>query len=91
MPTFKITCPERFRGYIQSRLDDLVDIADDILYEEVSSDTDPEHAADVEAPPACGDLVEINGFEYVVTTQRIDGSLDLELRDELQEDSFLGH
>lgn len=88
MPNFKVTCPEFLRGYIQSRLDDLADI-DGVLYEEVSSDTDPEHAADVEAPPACGDLVEINGFEYVVTTQRIDGSLDLELRDELESDSFL--
>lgn len=88
MPTFKITVPEHTWARTANALDLL---ADDVGGEvEELGDGDPEHA-DTVSPPACGDLVEINGYEYLVTTQRIDGSLDLELRDELQEDSPLAH
>lgn len=52
---------------------------------EIVADDEAE-ARDTDIPPRCGDLVEIDGFEYVVVQEAIDGSLQLKLA----EDSFLG-
>lgn len=50
---------------------------------------DAQEAEDASERPHVGDLCEINGFEYVVVSEHIDGDLELSLRDELQDDEDL--
>jgi hypothetical protein len=54
---------------------------------------DAQEAEDETQRPRCGDLCEINGFEYVVVQESIDGDLQLEPRgdadNEDDEDCFL--
>jgi hypothetical protein len=98
MPTYKLTVPERARAETQAILDLMSQMSPEVLYEEIEEpcpDTlrDDSQARDADAPPRCGDLVEVNGFEYVVSQQHIDGTLELRLRDDLEDDidSFFSH
>lgn len=58
----------------------------EFLTEHCNALIDDQEQRDLEKRARCGDLVEINGTEYVVTAENIDGDLELQLRDNLQED-----
>lgn len=91
MPTFKITVPEVHWSRVANELDILSERVGGEVEEigegaECNTLIDEQEARDADVPPHCGDLVEINGFEYVVAQECIDGSLELRLRDDLQDD-----